>query len=147
MIIDEIGHWILSYTDLVVMDFNRRAAAFILGNSVSEKQKALLQKINFYFAVTEMLSHCESSNSLCRDEYVCWHKHLDIPCYCRHGEREKFHSLGCFLPIYFTVLSGIINVIIMYILLFYYFAIITYTIITPAFSLVIEHQASHRKTT
>lgn len=53
------------------MDFNRRAAAFILGNSVSEKQKAFLQKINFYSAVTEKLSHCESSDFLCRDEYVC----------------------------------------------------------------------------
>lgn len=148
MIRDEMGHWILSYTDLVVMDFNRRAAAFILGNSVSGKQKALLQKINFYFAVTEKLSHCKTSNFLCRDDYVCWHKHLGIPCYCRHGERKKKnHSLRCFLPIYFTFLSGITKTIIMHILLFYYFAIIIYTIITLAISLVIEQWASQGKTT
>lgn len=48
------------------MDFNRRAAAFILGNSVSDKQKTLLQKINFYFALTEKLPHCDSNNFFSR---------------------------------------------------------------------------------
>lgn len=68
-----MGHWILCYTDLVVMDFNRRAAAFTLGKSISEKQKAVLQKINFYFAVNEKPCHCELSNFLCRDEYAHWY--------------------------------------------------------------------------
>lgn len=122
------------------MDLKRRAEAFIVRNSASEKWKALLQKINFYFAVTKELSGCESSDFLCGDEYACWHKHLDIPSWGRHGEKEECHSLGCFLTMYFTSLSGIIAFI-MYILLFLCIAIMMHPIITPS----IQQQTPHGK--
>lgn len=117
-----MGHWILCYTDLVVMDFSRRAAAFTLKKPICEKQKAVLQKINFYFDVNEKLCHCELSNFLCRDEYVHWYIFLAIflvLLHC-HSESEKFHSFSYYLYIHFSFLLGIICYYNLYILYLFY---------------------------